>query len=87
MLITDAVVHDGYIERLMCFVSESAPILKLRAVRTAEGKYEPIVRDYATSVALAVGNIRYVNPKDCLRAAEHIAINFITENIERVVQL
>jgi hypothetical protein len=88
MIITEAVIHDGYIERQLMFISESAPIMKLRAVRGADGKYQPIVRDYATGVALAIGNIpSYTNPQDCLRAAQNIAINFITENIERVVPL
>jgi hypothetical protein len=87
MIITEAVIHDGYIERQLMFISESAPIMKLRAVRGADGKYQPIVRDYATGVALAVGDIHYRNPLDCLRAAQNLAINFITENIERVVPL
>jgi hypothetical protein len=87
MLITEAVIHDGYIEQQLMFVSESAPILKLRAVRGADGEYQPIVRDYTTGIALAMGDIFYTNPLDCLRAAKNIAINFISENIEKVVPL
>ena len=87
MIITQALVHDGYVERHLKFLSVSAPILKLRAVRGADGKYEPIVRDYATGARLVSGGIRYTSQRDCLRAAEHLAVNFITENIERVVPL
>ena len=85
MIITAAKIHDGYVEQKLMFVSTSAPILKLRAVRNFKGEYEPIVRDYATGVRLVSGDVRYVNLKDCLRAAEHLAINFITDNIEKVV--
>jgi hypothetical protein len=63
----------------MSFVEDSAPVVKLRAVLTAEGKYKPIVRDYNTGLALVVGMIRYTNPQDCLRAAQNLAINFISE--------
>jgi hypothetical protein len=88
MVISHPEIHDGYIEQQLMFVSESAPIMKLRAVRGADGKYQPIVRDFTTGITLAIGSIpTYTNPQDCLRAAQNIAITFITENIERVVPL
>ena len=89
MVITAAVIHDGYIEQFLCFTGDSASILRIRAVRGANGKFKPIVRDMVTGIALAVGGIPdgYDDPQDCLRVAQDLAIGFITENIEKVVPL
>jgi len=85
MVITVAKIDDGYVEQLLHFVSTAAPILRLRAVRDAKGQYIPIVRDYGTGSAMARGEIRYTNPQDCLRAAKNMALSFITESAEKVV--
>jgi hypothetical protein len=87
MVITEPVLYDGYIEREMALVEDAAPIIKLRAVLTSEGKYKPIVRDHNTGHALVVGMIKYTNPQDCLRAAQNLAINFMTERLNVIEQL
>ncbi len=85
MLITEAVIHDGFVEQQLSFVCGATPILKLRAVRNAEGKFKVVIRD-ANGMALVVLDApSYANSQDCLRAAERAAVNFIIENLERVV--
>jgi hypothetical protein len=87
MVITGASIEDGYIERIVSLLEDSTPVLKLRAVLHSDGKYKPIVRDFNTGMAVAVGNISYQNPQDCLRAAQNMAINFIETSLKGITQL
>jgi hypothetical protein len=87
MIVTAPEKQDGYVECQMSLVEDAAPIIKLRAVLTSEGKYKPIVRDHNTGHALVVGMIKYTNPQDCLRAAQNLAINFMTERLNVIEQL
>ena len=83
MYLTEPRVDDGFIEQLMSIYESTSPFIKLRAVRTGDGSFIPVVRDFSTGISLHRGNVAFADPRQALREAEKLANDLIRDGLKR----
>lgn len=81
LFLTQRVEEDGYFESQLSLHTGLSPILKLRAVRTINGSWAPVVRDYGSGKMVASSGQAVEHIDKCLTKALELAKQFIKISI------
>ena len=80
MVASKPVEGDGYVEQIISLFPDSAPILKIRAVQNASGKFHTVIRDGMTGDLFDTGAYHYFTSKEALDVVLIRALDFLRHN-------